>query len=129
MSTNLTKQWFSWVLRKKPYINAVNHKKDWLLQKPILIKVILFGIKSSFQTSQSLTFLDQVVKIMCKENQIRNWKFDIYIKQWNTEVDRSWCGGIWLLVALEIWYSLMEYLISISIPIFKKITLKKVPVN
>ena len=28
-----------------------------------------------------------MVKIMCGKNQIRNSKFDIYIKQWNTEVD------------------------------------------
>ena len=49
--------------------------------KNILIKIILFGIKSSFRTSQSLTFLARMVKIMCGKNQIRNWKFDIYIKQ------------------------------------------------
>ena len=36
------------VPRKKPYINAVNHKKDWLLQKPILIKIILFWDKVIF---------------------------------------------------------------------------------
>ena len=38
------------VPQKKPYIKAVNHKKDWLLQKPILIKIILFAVKSSFRT-------------------------------------------------------------------------------
>ena len=37
-----------------------------------------------------------MVKIMSGENQIRNWKFHIYVKQWNTDVDRSWCGGAWL---------------------------------
>ena len=103
------------VPRKKPYINAVNHKKWLAFVKTYINKDNSFWDKSTFRSSQSLTFLTQMVKIMCGENQIRNWKCNIYIKQWNTEVARSWCGGARLPVAPEIWYLLMEYLINISI--------------
>ena len=84
--------------------------EDWHIYK-IVKPVVFSGVVVLLLTS--LTCL--MVKIMYGENQIQNWKFDIYMKQWNTEVDRSWCRGAWLPVAPEIWYLLIEYLINISI--------------
>lgn len=94
-------------------------KKGLTFKKTYINKDNLFGIKVSFR-------VNQMVKMMYGENQIRNWKFKIYTIQSNTKMDRLGCGDAWQQVVPDIWYSLMDKYKYLNM---LKNNLKKVPVN